>query len=428
MLTGYYNGPCHQSYIPPWYRIPKPLNPSDEVAIVGAGVAGCALAGALNKRNRSVVLIDRRYKIGKEASGNSAAIVAPQLSLNNNISSTFYDRAYRMALQSIDESSRQLWGAKGILQIFKDGSANKRIKSMHQRLNLWKGAAFHVDPEIATDYCGLEIQSDGAWFPDAGVVRPRDLVELLAGSTAFLKDCSVKDIRNNDSFWKIRDARKNIIFKSEAVVVASGLGSASFQQLSILPLNGVLGQISSLPETKRSRFLKSTIICGGYLMPSSKGRHFLGATYSRSGFNLNDWPQPVTFNAHRRNKNLFPSYIRSILSKPSNNSWGGRSAIRCSTPDRLPAVGPIAVGDDFVTDFKPLIHGPRGQFPLKPQFYAGLFAITGLGSRGFLTAALSAEILASQMLGEPWPVERRIVLGLAPSRFLVRQMGRKNLN
>ena len=48
--------------------------------------------------------------------------------------------------------------------------------------------------------------------------------------------------------------------------------------------------------------------------------------------------------------------------------------------------------------------------------------MTGLGSRGIMTAVLAAELMVSQMLGEPWPVERRVALALSPSRFLVRRL------
>jgi len=51
-----------------------------------------------------------------------------------------------------------------------------------------------------------------------------------------------------------------------------------------------------------------------------------------------------------------------------------------------------------------------------------LYVMTGLGSRGIMTAVLAAELMVSQMLGEPWPVERRVALALSPSRFLVRRL------
>jgi tRNA 5-methylaminomethyl-2-thiouridine biosynthesis bifunctional protein len=59
--------------------------------------------------------------------------------------------------------------------------------------------------------------------------------------------------------------------------------------------------------------------------------------------------------------------------------------------DRLPAVGGLGV--------------------------PGLYALTGLGSRGMTWSALAAEVLASQICGEPLPVEADLVAALDPRRF-----------
>ena len=96
--------------------------------------------------------------------------------------------------------------------------------------------------------------------------------------------------------------------------------------------------------------------------------------------------------------------------------------MRAATPDRLPCVGPVVDPKVFREDFARLRHGPQGRFPATPKYQPYLFVSTGLGSRGFLTAELSSEILVSQMLGEPWPVERGVALSLSPSRFLYREL------
>ena len=59
--------------------------------------------------------------------------------------------------------------------------------------------------------------------------------------------------------------------------------------------------------------------------------------------------------------------------------------------DRLPVVGPL---------------GPEG-----------LFACLALGSRGMTWSTLAAELLGSQVCGEPLPLEQDLVAGLDPRRF-----------
>ena len=54
--------------------------------------------------------------------------------------------------------------------------------------------------------------------------------------------------------------------------------------------------------------------------------------------------------------------------------------------------------------------------------------LAGLGARGSMTSALSAEVLTSQMLGEPWPIERTVTTALSASRFLARAIQNSLLN
>jgi tRNA 5-methylaminomethyl-2-thiouridine biosynthesis bifunctional protein len=46
--------------------------------------------------------------------------------------------------------------------------------------------------------------------------------------------------------------------------------------------------------------------------------------------------------------------------------------------------------------------------------------IGGLGSRGFLWAPLLAELIISEALGEPMPLERQVAACLDPQRFALR--------
>jgi tRNA 5-methylaminomethyl-2-thiouridine biosynthesis bifunctional protein len=66
------------------------------------------------------------------------------------------------------------------------------------------------------------------------------------------------------------------------------------------------------------------------------------------------------------------------------------------SPDRLPIVGPV-VGPVSASD--------------------GLWILNGLGARGLVWASLCAELLASQVAGDPLPVEADLVGALALSRF-----------
>ena len=398
MLVGRFSGAAPRSWVPPWYRSPEPVAATGRIAVLGAGVAGCAVAGALRRRGRAVVLIDRHAGIAVEASGNPAALITPQLGLADNAVNSFYDRAYRMALAQVRETDTP-WDGCGALQVFPNGAAAR---------------------------AGVVFPADAAWMSDAGLVEPGAYAERLAGAVDRRAGQAAAAIYRDAGRWRVTDTAGRVIAEAEAMVIAAAHGTTRFEPASWLPLNAVLGQLSMAPASDRSAALRTAVVWGGYLAPARDGRHVLGATYARAGFDPDVWPHPVTAAGHRRNHARLPSVFRGMLPSPGpgpgpgSAGWEGRAAVRCATPDRLPAVGPLVLRDRFIADFDGLRHGPRGRFPLGAVHHPGLFVLAGLGSRGIMTAALSAEILVSQMLGEPWPVERSVALALAPSRFLVR--------
>jgi tRNA 5-methylaminomethyl-2-thiouridine biosynthesis bifunctional protein len=85
---------------------------------------------------------------------------------------------------------------------------------------------------------------------------------------------------------------------------------------------------------------------------------------------------------------------------------------RAATPDRLPLVGAL-----------PDMHAPlpRGiqlrDMPRHPKLYG----LLGLGSRGLVWATLAAEALASQLHGDPLPLEGDLMDAMDPARFRLRQ-------
>jgi tRNA 5-methylaminomethyl-2-thiouridine biosynthesis bifunctional protein len=63
-----------------------------------------------------------------------------------------------------------------------------------------------------------------------------------------------------------------------------------------------------------------------------------------------------------------------------------------------------------------------------PGAQSGLFVLGALASRGFTTAFLCAEMIASQACHEPSPVERDVSLALAPDRFTKRRAKRGTIS
>jgi tRNA 5-methylaminomethyl-2-thiouridine biosynthesis bifunctional protein len=99
-------------------------------------------------------------------------------------------------------------------------------------------------------------------------------------------------------------------------------------------------------------------------------------------------------------------------------SLAGRVAFRCVTSDRLPMIGALA--DEAAT--RQQATALRGAGLLDLPRARGLYGAFAFGSRGLVWALLGAELLASQLEGEPCPLERDLAEALDPSRYLLRAL------
>ncbi len=99
----------------------------------------------------------------------------------------------------------------------------------------------------------------------------------------------------------------------------------------------------------------------------------------------------------------------------------GRAAFRCTSPDYLPMVGPLADAPAFAEAYAVLAKDAR-QVPDTPcPWLDGLYINAAHGSRGVLTAPLSGELLAAWLDDEPLPLPRAVAEACHPNRFMLRK-------
>ncbi|GIX29532.1 MAG: hypothetical protein KatS3mg124_0004 [Porticoccaceae bacterium] len=222
--------------------------------------------------------------------------------------------------------------------------------------------------------------------------------------------------------WLLQDERGTPVGRADQVVVAAGLASASLLLSRCpLPLRAARGQISLLPATGRN--LPRVVLCGrAYLIPPTGGRATLGATYDRD--DLDTQPRAVD---HRRNLAALAAtdpQLGALAAEFDPNALAGRAALRATTPDHLPLVGPVPDPATLGARFAALRRNARRRLDLCGASLPGLWLATGFGSRGLSYAPLAAELLADRMAGEVPPLPAELVAALDPARFWVRALQR----
>ncbi|MNP21220.1 tRNA 5-methylaminomethyl-2-thiouridine biosynthesis bifunctional protein MnmC [compost metagenome] len=165
------------------------------------------------------------------------------------------------------------------------------------------------------------------------------------------------------------------------------------------------------------------MVCAdGYVAPMRGGEHTLGASFDFHSIDLTP-----TAGEHIGNLRLLEEISSDLAERLDTHridphTLEGRAAFRCTSPDYLPIVGPLADQQAFNQHYAVLAKDAR-QVPDTPcPWLEGLYINSGHGSRGLITAPLSGELIAAWVDNAPLPVPRSVAEACHPNRFMLREL------
>lgn len=336
--------------------------PAGRTAVIGAGIAGAALARALTALGRPVTVIEAEAP-GAGGSGFPAGLVTPRLDVGDAVVAALYAQALRRA----GDLYRALPGAvtaQGVLQL--PGAARDAARFPKAAAQaIWPTGALQVlDPERVSQRLDDAVDEAGLWMAPALAVRPRAILEAWLRPVPVVTG-RVDRIEGEAGDWRILDAQGALLCEAADVVIAAGWGAAALAPgLDLRPVRGqaewVVGTNPAVP-----------VAWGGYVVPTGQGLLF-GATHDRD-----DAEADVRAVSREQNRERLARRLPGLARRIAGAEIHSRAAVRATTRDRLPVVGQIA---------------------------PGLHVLTGLGSRGLCLAPLLAEHLAARLGGTPSPL------------------------
>jgi tRNA 5-methylaminomethyl-2-thiouridine biosynthesis bifunctional protein len=339
-----------------------------------------------------------------EASGIPAGLMRPVFSLDWNLHSRVTVATYFYGLRHLgalaDAGHPVVRGEGGALQLSRDAENFAKQREIVSRFQLPGELVRIVDAAEASALAGLQVAGPGWWFPDAVWASPASICRAsiaACGDRLVCRfDADVAAMRKGNEGWELCDAAGRIIAVAPLVVLANAQAAARFAQARWLPLRGVRGQITYIPEIA-GLSPRLAIAREGYLTPAVDGMHCLGASFNEG---MEDPSERVE--DHESNLRRLDAMLPGIGSGFDAVSLHGHVAFRTMATDRLPVLGEL-----------PTVGGADAEL-------TGLYCCLALGSRGMTWSALAAEIVASAMEGDPMPLERELLRALAPRRFLGR--------
>jgi tRNA 5-methylaminomethyl-2-thiouridine biosynthesis bifunctional protein len=397
--------------------------PPKTAIIIGAGIAGCSTAYALAKRGIHVTLLDRNAEIASAASGNPIAILYPRLS-GDDAASQFALTGYLHSLalfESLNLDPKNYQNC-GLLQLgfnARELARIQKVAAQHHAADILQ----LVTSQQASTLAGIRISHQALYFPKAGWLQPKLLCQRLIQH----KNIKVITLTNVINIMKYKDIFEinsvdSTVLKADIVIIANANDAQKFSMTSHLKTQAVRGQISQLAATEVSLNLKKVVCSNGYLSPAMNDEHCLGATFSAENSDLALVDLTVSLDDHLSNLKSIKTISEPLHQSLYKNISNGRVSYRCSTQDYFPLIGNVLDSSKL----KSAPPRPNASSEALPRI-AGLYLNVAHGSKGFSSAPLCAELLACMIFNEALPINFELAGLLNPNRFLLREMGLKQL-
>jgi len=391
--------------------------PGRDAIVIGAGLAGCAMTSALASRGWRVTLIDRHSSPARDASGNPAGVFHPIVWRDDSVAARLTRAGFLHALRrwsGLEAAGHDLQRSRaGLLQIADTPDDADALADAIERFGYPRDYVTPMTRDEASRVAGVDVARGGWFFPRGGAISPAAVctAQLAAARDALTArmNTEVARIGHDGRDWQAFDASGALIAKAPVVVLANAHDAARLAGLYGEPTRGVRGQLSLLDAGPLDG-LRVPVIGEGYAVPLSDGRTLIGATYD-----IDDTDPGLRDAGHRENVERVGRMLPALRDVSASH---GRVAFRCVTSDRMPMIGQLADETAARRDVQRL----AGAWPLDLPRVEGLYGAFAFGSRGLVWAALAAELIASQIEGEPWPIERELAEAIDPARFLLRAL------
>jgi tRNA 5-methylaminomethyl-2-thiouridine biosynthesis bifunctional protein len=428
MLRGVLGTRRRSAWTGPWFARPVHRIVEREAIVIGAGLAGTSTAASLAARGWTITLLDRHETLAAEASGNPQGALYGRLSPHATVLSELTKIGLEYTARSLPALGLERgvdFDPCGVLQLEYDES--ERVRQSRLADQDWPaGFLARLDRAEASARVGIAMPSGGLLFPRAGWVRPPVLCRALATrpSVRLTLGRAAVNLRRSGFGWEVHDEAGPIASAPFVVIAVSG-ASATFAETAHLPLRLIRGQLTLVPESPGSRPLR-TVLCGeGYIAPAIDGAHSLGASHK-----FRDPSTGVTTIEHAENlaklARLAPALYAALGGDQLDpGRLAGRAALRCSSPDYLPIVGPVVDATRFTAAYARLSYDATLELDAPAPWLDGLYVNTAHGSRGLVTAPISGELLAAYLDDEPAPLPISVMQAVHPSRFLLRSLIRR---
>lgn len=377
------------------------------IAVIGAGLAGSAVAQALAVQGLAVQVFDRQPGPARETSGQAGGLFHGTLHADDGPHARWLRAAALRCVQHWRPlvHSGALSGAVDGLLRGEQSLAPAQMSALLRQLAL-------PDDYLRVQPGAFNGGRDAAWFyPGGGWVSPAEACALALATPGITTrfNSRIATLQPVPGGWQLRDAAGNCLQQVDAVVLCNAADAARLLApwaVADFPLRQVRGQTTLLPaDLPDLPALPLPLADTGYALRLADGRLLCGATSD-----IGDDHAGLRETDHDRNLATLQRLTGWAGAAPAA-ALQGRVGWRLQTDDRLPLLGPLPDAQAAAAAGRRLDQ-PR-LLPRRP----GLYVFTALGSRGITQAPLAAETLAAWISGDALPLPAPLLDALDVARY-----------
>ena len=186
--------------------MPKPY----DTIIIGAGIAGCCSAYALQQKGQKVLLLDRSGVAASGGSGAAGAFVSPKIGKGSALQ-TLTNEAFHFAKDFYLKHFPKYFHQTGVIRIPKDAEDAGKF-STYETFNDSK-YRWVTQEELKT--FGIKNREESFLFEEAGVCDAPEMCAAILEHVPHAQ-CDVKSLSFEDGAWRVGE------YSSKNIVLATG--------------------------------------------------------------------------------------------------------------------------------------------------------------------------------------------------------------
>lgn len=377
-----------------WFDLPIVTNPKT-ILIIGAGIAGLAIATLFKEAGFNVVVAESNEKAAQGASSNLAGICAPLITQPGVALGDMHMSSFLLSRQFYKQFGGDFVDFCGCDEYL----VNDKMLSKFNHDSKFFSISNDIYPKANID---LAMQ-----------IQPQNLCLALAKNLEIYYGYEYKSLKQLESCYEVNFSNLKTI-KADVVIFANGnrakeLFISEFSD-AYIQLSSVRGQTTLVDEFMS---LNRPLSARGYITKAINGVQLVGASYARG----DDDALPRSSDD---DENI--ALVDEFLSNKKPNIIGSNVGFRGYSGDRFPIIGGIHNASEYIKIYNSLLWTKNKPSNKSPVYYQNLLISAAHGSRGLSTSILGANILLDMVLGRQICVKKSTINALNPSRFIIRKL------